>query len=29
MTSGNLTEEPIAQDNDEARQRLGPWPMPF
>jgi hydrogenase maturation protein HypF len=23
MTSGNLTEEPIAADNDEARQRLG------
>jgi hydrogenase maturation protein HypF len=23
MTSGNLSEEPIAQDNDEARQRLG------
>jgi hydrogenase maturation protein HypF len=24
MTSGNLSEEPIAQDNDEARRRLGP-----
>jgi hydrogenase maturation protein HypF len=24
MTSGNLSEEPIAQDNDEARHRLGP-----
>jgi hydrogenase maturation protein HypF len=24
MTSGNLSEEPIAQDNKEARQRLGP-----
>jgi hydrogenase maturation protein HypF len=24
MTSGNLSEEPIAQDNDEARKRLGP-----
>jgi hydrogenase maturation protein HypF len=24
MTSGNLSEEPIAQDNDEARVRLGP-----
>ncbi len=24
MTSGNLSEEPIAQSNDEARQRLGP-----
>jgi len=24
MTSGNLSEEPIAQDNDEARTRLGP-----
>jgi hydrogenase maturation protein HypF len=24
MTSGNLSEEPIAKDNDEARQRLGP-----
>jgi len=24
MTSGNLVEEPIATDNDEARQRLGP-----
>ncbi len=23
MTSGNLSEEPIAQDNDEARRRLG------
>ncbi|MFH0913949.1 MAG: carbamoyltransferase HypF [Chloroflexota bacterium] len=23
MTSGNLTEEPIARDNEEARQRLG------
>ena len=23
MTSGNLSEEPIAKDNDEARQRLG------
>ena len=23
MTSGNLSEEPIAQDNDEARERLG------
>jgi hydrogenase maturation protein HypF len=24
MTSGNLSEEPIAQDNDEARHRLAP-----
>jgi hydrogenase maturation protein HypF len=24
MTSGNLSEEPIAQENQEARQRLGP-----
>jgi hydrogenase maturation protein HypF len=24
MTSGNLSEEPIARDNDEARRRLGP-----
>jgi hydrogenase maturation protein HypF len=24
MTSGNLSEEPIAKDNDEARRRLGP-----
>ncbi len=24
MTSGNLSEEPIAQDNDEAHRRLGP-----
>lgn len=24
MTSGNLKEEPIASDNDDARQRLGP-----
>jgi hydrogenase maturation protein HypF len=24
MTSGNLSEEPIAQHNDEARRRLGP-----
>jgi hydrogenase maturation protein HypF len=24
MTSGNLSEEPIAQSNDEARRRLGP-----
>jgi hydrogenase maturation protein HypF len=24
MTSGNLSEEPIAQSNEEARQRLGP-----
>ena len=24
MTSGNLSEEPIAQNNDEARRRLGP-----
>ena len=24
MTSGNLSEEPIAQTNDEARRRLGP-----
>jgi hydrogenase maturation protein HypF len=24
MTSGNLSEEPIAQDNDEALRRLGP-----
>ena len=24
MTSGNLSEEPIAQDNNEARRRLGP-----
>ena len=24
MTSGNLSEEPIAQDNDEARNRLSP-----
>jgi hydrogenase maturation protein HypF len=24
MTSGNLSEEPIAQDNEEARARLGP-----
>jgi hydrogenase maturation protein HypF len=24
MTSGNLSEEPIVQDNDEARDRLGP-----
>jgi hydrogenase maturation protein HypF len=24
MTSGNLSEEPIAQDNEEARRRLGP-----
>lgn len=24
MTSGNLSEEPIAQDNDEARRRLSP-----
>jgi hydrogenase maturation protein HypF len=24
MTSGNLSEEPIAKDNDEALQRLGP-----
>ena len=23
MTSGNLSEEPIAQDNDEALRRLG------
>ena len=26
MTSGNLSEEPIARDNDEALRRLGPSP---
>ncbi|HSR31198.1 MAG TPA: carbamoyltransferase HypF, partial [Anaerolineae bacterium] len=29
MTSGNLSEEPIAQDNDEARRRLGPMADAF